>query len=138
MDQGEGGADAMPNVEIAAAMERAVSSQSELITSLSLLVIGGLLTLMLQYEMHKWFIVMLASVVCMAASIALGYMISGNIIQVAPQLYGHQFTLDVRFWDQEFHNNKVSQIETLSLWQFVTFFSGVVIGALFVVKNRST
>ena len=137
----------MANPEIAAAIERGITSQSELITSLSLAVIGGLLAFFLQVRIHnasnsknqiqlRYFACFVVALACAGISIALGYVVAGMLIQIAPQLFSHSFDLAARFSAQNFGVAPTGFLQIVSLCQFLVFFGAVAFGVVFVLSNR--
>lgn len=137
----------MPNTDIAAAVERGVSGQSDLITSLSLAVIGGLLVLLLQVRVHnasnpsqqieiKRFPFLATSLICAGTAIALGYVISGMLVQMAPQIFSHTFDLNQSFSSQDFGPAPTGWLQIVSISQFLVFLGSVISGVVFGLGNR--
>ena len=137
----------MASPEVASAIERGITSQSELITSLSLAVIGGLLVFFLQVRIHNatnpnnqiqlrrfaFFIIALFSA---GAAIALGYVVAGMLIQMAPQLFSHSFDVTKPFSSQDFGPAPINWLQIVSMIQFLIFLGSIVAGVIFVLSNR--
>ena len=136
----------MVNVDIAAAAERSLTSQAELLTTLSLAVIGGLLAVIIRVRTHNasggnkpieinhmW--LMWIAMGCAAVSIATSYLISGMLIQMSPLIFSHNFDPTQAFSNQEFGDAPILQIQTFSFLQFLTFALSIIFGIFFVVAN---
>jgi hypothetical protein len=130
-----------------AAVSQGISSQSELVTTLSFATIGGLFAFLFQIWIHNassgntridfrsywsfWTAVGLAGL-----SILFGYLISGMLIKYAPTLYAHAFDASKTFLDQEFSVPQVLQVRYYALIQFFSFFFGIIFAGLFIFLNR--
>lgn len=137
----------MTGSEIASAIEHGVTSQSELITTLSLAVIGGLLVVLLQTRLHnatnpnnqiqlRYFALFVLAIIPAGLAIALGYAVSGMLVQVAPQLFSHSFDTTKPSFSQDFGPAPIGLLQLLSLIQFVVFFIAVLVGGAFILINR--
>lgn len=137
----------MSDVEIASAIERGVTGQSDLITSLSLAVIGGLLAVLLRVRIHnvsnpskeielKWLSAFWVALGLAGVSILISLFLSGMLVQMAPALFSHTFDAGKKFTEQEIQSVPVAQLRALSLTQFFTFFAAVFAGTVFVFRNR--
>lgn len=137
----------MDNAVIATAIERGIAGQSELVTSLSLALIGGLLFFMLQLKMHNvdnptsrvamhrfWCFVVSLSLAGLA--ILSGFFVSGMLIEVAPIFFSHEFISSVKFSDQDIKGAPIAWLRCLSISQAFLFLSSVVFGTLAMVRNR--
>ncbi|MFN3225407.1 MAG: hypothetical protein ACE360_04055 [Hyphomicrobiales bacterium] len=135
------------STDIAAAAERSITSQGELLTTLSLAVIGGLLAVILRVRIHNssnpasvidlrcvW--VMWIAMGLAAVSIGLSYLVSGMLVQMSPQIFSAVFDSTKAFSSQDFGNAPVSTMMTLSFAQFVCFCLSVIAGTIFVFSNR--
>lgn len=147
-----------PAPAIAAIIERGIIGQTELITSLSLAVIGGLLALMIQVKIHNashpastavfeglhWFV---ASLVLAGLAIITGFLVYGMMIEMGPLIITHDFER-ARFSDQNIQYVPPSKTEAeavpigglraLSIGQVVFFLASVVCTAVVMLKNRPT
>lgn len=137
----------MVDSEIASAVERGITSQSELITSLSLAVIGGLLVLLLQFRMHNaanpenpvemhWFPLYCVALTFSGLSIVFGYFLSGMLVQMAPQMFSHAFDATRKFSEQDFGPAPVGRLQVVSLLQFLVFVGAILAGVTFILRNR--
>ena len=137
----------MPDTDIASAIARGITSQSELITSLSLAAIGGLLVLILQFRMHnaanpdkliemRWFPLFCVALACLGISICVGYVLSGMLVQMAPQIFSHVFDATKNFTEQDFGPAPVVLLRLFSLLQFLIFLGGIGAGTAFFLRNR--
>ena len=136
------------NLEIAAAAERSIVSQAELVSTLSLAVIGGMLAVLIQVRTHnssddtkeiflKHIWLMWGSTTLAVISIALSYVVSGMLVQMSPQIFSVEFDYTKRFSRQDFGSAPMSWLRTISGLQFLAFLLSIVTGAGFVVTNRS-
>ena len=147
-----------PDQAIAAIIERGIIGQTDLITSLSLAVIGGLLALMVQVKIHNaghpagaavfegfhWFV---ASLVLAGLAIMTGFLVYGMMIEMGPLIITHDFER-ARFSEQNIQYVPPSKTEAkavpigtlraLSIGQVVFFFASVVCAAVVMLKNRPT
>ena len=136
----------MSNLEIAAAAERSLTSQTDLITTLSLAVIGGLVAVIIRVRTHNatsnncfiflhhaW--LMWLALCAAVIAIGLSYAISGMVVQVSPQLYSHAFDTTKAFSDQTFEIAPIGQVMMLSFIQFVAFLVSAICTALFAGLN---
>jgi hypothetical protein len=137
----------MESGDIAAAVERGITSQAELITSLSLAVIGGLLAYLLQVRIHnathpsnlidlRRFNYFVLALVGAGIAIALGYVVAGILIQISPQLFSHTFDVAKSFSAQEFSPAPTGLLQLISLVQFLVFLGAVLAGVVFIMSNR--
>lgn len=147
-----------PDQAIAAIIERGIIGQTDLITSLSLAVIGGLLALMVQVKIHNashpastavfegfhWFV---ASLVLAGFAIMSGFLVYGMMIEMGPLIITHDFER-ARFSDQSIQYVPPSKTEAeavpigalrvLSIGQAVFFLASVACAAVVMLKNRPT
>ena len=128
------------NVAIAAAIERGITSQSELLISLSLAIIGGLLALRLQLLLHnanqpatllrvlpgRWFIPVL---LLPALTILLGFSISGKLLTLSPTLYGVDFGQVTEFKSQLLNEKDQPTLLLLARAQVVSFVLSAILAA---------
>jgi hypothetical protein len=136
----------MAGSEIATAVQTGITSQSQLITTLSLAVIVGLLGVLWQSRLHnathphpihlRSFKFFIFAVICAGIAIALNYVIAGMLIEMAPQLFSHTFDATKSFSTQDFGSAPISQLRYASLIQFSVFVAAIVFGAIFVARNR--
>jgi hypothetical protein len=134
-------------LEIAGAAERSIISQAELLSTLSLAVIGGMLALLIQvrthnssdgkkeiYLKHVW--LMWSSMTSASISIALSYVVSGMLVEMAPQIFSVEFDTSKSFGNQDFGSAPMAGLQTISGLQFLAFLTSIVAGAVFVAINR--
>ena len=125
----------MNDVDIANAIERGIVSQQQLITSLSLALIGGLLALRLQFE--KYFantlknrvlndILLLVSIGLASGAIVIGFLISGRLIEIAPLFFNFEFDSCKRFSKQIIPWEPTPSLLSLSQMQIVVFLGSLV------------
>lgn len=137
----------MSDIQIASAVERGITSQSELITSMSLAVIAGLVALLLQLRIHNtshpdkkidtaWTPLFYLSLAFCALSICIGYIISGALVQMAPQLFSHKFQKGAKFSDQAIGEAPIGMVQFFSAAQFIVFSIAVICALSYVVRNR--
>jgi hypothetical protein len=137
----------MPSKEIAAAAERGISSQSALITSLSIAVIGGLLAFLIQIKMHNAgnpekkvtlnsYGVYYTALALAGLSIAIGYILTGMLIEMSPQIFSHTYENAMSFSDQKFGDVPVWALNWLSITQFGLFAGSIFFGVLFTLRNK--
>ena len=115
------------NSDIASAIERGIVKQTDLITSLSLALIGGLLILMLQFKMHNAvhidkavefenFPLFVFSLICAGLAILTGFLVSGMLIEIAPIFLRHEFKID-KFSKQNIDIAPINHLRYLSIFQ---------------------
>lgn len=132
--------------EIASAIEGGITSQSELITSLSLAIIGGLLALLQQQRFPKpddqgqtitirGMLVFWIALGGAGAAIMLGYVLSGVLVQMAPALFNHNFDPAKSFLSQNFGAIPIWILPVISTAQFGAFLLSIVSGIVFIVVN---
>jgi hypothetical protein len=136
----------MAGSEIASAVESGITSQSQLITTLSLAVIAGLVGVLWQSRLHnathprpihlRCFPFFILAVTCAGIAIALNYVVAGMLIEMAPQLFSHAFDATKSFSTQDFSPAPISRLRLVSLIQFFVFFVAIAAGATFVFCNR--
>ena len=135
------------NLEIAAAAERNIVSQAELVSTLSLAVIGGVLAVLVRARTHnfsggneeihlKHIWLMWSSMALAALSVALSYVVSGMLVQMSPQIFSVEFDVSKGFSHQDFGRAPMSLLQTISGLQFLAFLLSIVAGAGFVAFNR--
>lgn len=134
--------------EVAVAIERGIASQSALLTTLSLAVIGGLFALLLQIRIHnashsetqqiafRQFWAFWVSIVLAGLAIGCGYLISGIFVQFGPTFFAHEFDPQLTFSSQMFAKSQISMLRVFALAQFVVFSLAIVFGGVFVFSNR--
>jgi hypothetical protein len=136
------------DLEIAAAAERSIVSQAELVSTLSLAVIGGMLAVLIQVRTHnssegtkeirlKHIWLMWSSMTLAAISIALSYVVSGMLVEMSPQIFSVKFDNSTSFGNQDFGSAPMSGLRIISGFQFLAFLTSIVAGAIFVATNRT-
>ena len=136
------------NAEIASAIGRGILNQADLITSLSLALIGGLLfglcfkprcTTRSNPEntiKFECFPLLVIALFLAGLAIFFGYSISGFLIQVTPALFNHDFDTTKRFSEQIIGDAPISLVRYLSIAQFGSFLASVVLGSVVMLRNR--
>ena len=135
------------NLEIAAAAERNIVSQAELLATLSLAVIGGILAVLVQARVHnssdgiegihfKHIWLMWITMALAALSVALSYVVSGMLVQMSPQIFSVEFDASKRFSRQDFGGAPMSGLLAISGLQFFAFLFSILAGVGFVATNR--
>lgn len=132
--------------DIAAAAERSISGQTELLTTLALAVIGGLLALLVKIKAHnavpantpiivqqKW--MMWMSLGFAALTVGMTLFIQGTLVEISPQMFTLSVDVSKSFSDQDFGVAPYGQLKSLALLQFLSFALSVVFGVLFVTAN---
>ena len=143
---------------IAASIERGIIGQTDLITSLSLAVIGGLLALMVQVKIHnashptnaavfegfRWFVISLGLA---GLAILTGFLIYGMMIEMGPLIITHDFDR-AAFSEQKIEyvppNKKkpeevpIGALRWLSITQAMLFLGSVVCATAVILTNRPT
>ena len=134
------------NVAVASAIERGIISQSELLSSLSVAVIGGLVALRLQLLLHnasrpkgvfailrvRWYI---AVVALATLTILIGFLISGRLLVISPALYNLQFEGVSTFSDDLLKEKSWPTLLQLSKAQVGSFLASAVLGATVILKS---
>jgi len=134
--------------DIAQAIERGISGQSDLLTTLAVAIIAGLLALLYQVralnaglnedkriELRCMFFFWL-TVVAAGAAVGFGYGISGYLVQYAPALHAHSFETSKAFVKQPFTSDKLFSLQVFSQWQVGCFSLAALAGIWFVFVNR--
>ena len=133
----------MNDADIANAIERGIISQQQLITTLSLALIGGLLALRLQFK--KYFTntlkdrvfndrLLLVSIVLAGIAIFFGFLISGRLIQIAPLFFNYEFNTSMKFSDQNIPWEPVPSLLLLS-WIQILAFLGAIVSAIWMFSR---
>ena len=134
--------------DIAQAIEHGIAGQSDLLTTLAVAVIAGLLALLYQTRVLNagldadsrvalrrmsafWVAIVLAGVV-----VFFGYAITGFLIQYAPFLHGHSFDPSKSFLKQNFETDGIERLRLFSFLQAAAFMLVIVAGVWFVFANR--
>jgi len=132
---------------IASAAERNITSQSELLATLSFALIAGLLAAILQVRISnagsgedkitlRCFFMAWCAMGFAAFSILLSYFVSGAIVEMTPQLFVHTFDTQKSFSNQNFGIAPFERLRFLSMLQLGVFLLAVVFGTLFIAINR--
>lgn len=134
------------NGEIALAAERSISGQNELLTTLSIAVIGGVLAILVQINFQnseharhnvslRFRFLMWISILFAMLTISLSYIISGMLVEMSPQIFSTQFDTSRPFSAQNFGVAPVKILQKFSAIQFFSFLLSIVFGALFIMLN---
>ena len=137
------------NVAIAASIERGVLSQTELLSSLSVAVIGALLAFWLHTQLHNatqssrnvrfllfpWFWL---SIGMAALTIFFGYIVSGRLVSAAPIYFAHDYTEGVTFGSQEFAKEFTPSLKSLQITQFVLFMLSIAFAVTCMLRSVQT
>ena len=111
--------------DIAAAAERSISGQAELLTTLALAIIGGLLALLVKIKahnagpnndpiniQHKW--MMWSSLFFAAVTVGMTLFIQGTLVEISPQMFTLSVDVSKSFSDQDFGAAPYGQLKSLS------------------------
>ena len=137
----------MEDANIASAIERGIVRQAQLIASLSLAVIGGLLVLLLQVKFHnvtfpkatielQYVLLLWLSVGASGIAILIGFLLFGLLIEIAPILYKLHFK-EKAFMRHELRNVPKNLLRVLSGLQAIFFLVSVLCGILLIALNQS-
>ena len=134
------------DLEIATAAVRSIVNQAELVSVLSLVVIGGVLALFIQMRTHIsiggndeihprniW--LMWISIILATLSATLSYAVSGMLAEMSPQIFSVEFDVSKGFSHQDFGPAPMSQLQIISGIQFLAFLLSIIVGACFVARN---
>lgn len=136
----------MINAEIASSIERGIFSQTELITSLALAIIAGLLAFVLRLRLHNesnrdnairlhWSPLLFASLLFAGLAIAAGFIVTGRLVEMAPVLYSHNFDPESSFSGQNILSHVCPSLNTLSRIQIGLFLGAIIFGSIVVLRN---
>lgn len=133
---------------VADSIHRTIVGEAELITSLSVAIIGGLLALLMQIQHLKashpdqaitllglpWFV---AGLSLAAVSVAAGLAVTGMMIQGAPALFYHEFDASLRFSEQSIKNAPFdTALQLLAMGQQIAFGLSVGCATIVLYRNR--
>ena len=122
----------------------AIFTQVDLVTTLSVAVLGGFVALLVQIAFHNmdqkktrflinWFYLVPVFLLLECAAVLLGYLVIGAVTAAIPSLLNTHYSL-ANLADQEI--NQLNLIRALAIIQFVAFFVGIICVILLLVKNR--
>ena len=133
------------NAEIALAAERSISGQNELLTTLSIAVIGGVLAILAQINLQnsetsraiilRYNFLMWLSILAAMVTIGLSYIISGMLVEMSPQIFSTEFDVTRPFSAQNFGVAPIKILQKISGVQFVSFLLSIIFGAVFIMIN---
>ena len=133
------------NGEIALAAERSISGQNELLTTLSIAVIGGVLAILVQIHLQvsdnvrtiklRFRFLMWLSIFLAMVTIALSYIVSGMLVEMSPQIFSTDYDITRPFSSQNFGVAPMKTLQKISTVQFFSFLLSIVLGALFIMLN---
>ena len=139
---------------LAATLLSELGGHSQLLISLSVAIIGGLVALTFQQKLHNAkhpdVRIALSAHPCLAAALAFaafsilfGFLVFGRLIEFAPMLFSFTFDGKKSFYDQlsacklqDLPCEPSPSLRILSLLQSMSFFSAVVTASLFLWFNR--
>ena len=138
----------MDDTSIADAVERGLFRQMQLITSLSVAIIGGLFLFFLQIKLHNAQAVFskTSTIVVEGAwlfyfslgfsglAILCGFLVSGMLIEVGPILFQHKFDRQ-KFSSQALTQAPMRQLRYLSIAQSIAFLLSVFFAVMSMLCN---
>jgi hypothetical protein len=130
--------------DIGDALIGSLGGQSDLLTSLSLATIGGLVAFAVQVMLHnasapassiglRWLWTWWGSIFLEFSSIFSSYLLKGSIVSAIPTVFGTNFIVG-----EPIQENKVTAldyIQVLALIQFACFILGILLLVVFLIKN---
>lgn len=122
-----------------------ISSQIDLLTTLSVGICAGIVALFIQIAIHnrsgevsklrlKWKDLLLAAFVFEGLALVFGYLTYGAITDAAPAILSLTLDANKTWVDHPFQN--ASLIRFLAIAQFVFFFAGIICVLACLLKNR--
>ena len=133
---------------VATAIIDGIIGQADLITSLSLVVMSGLLALMIQWKFHNAahpdpkktfalnaFYFYVTALLLAGAAIILGFIIAGMMIEMTPILFVHEFTTE-KFSKQDIKCAPLKALRCMAIAQVVAFMLAIGCAAMVIFKNK--
>jgi len=131
--------------EIAGKIVESISSQIDLITTLSVGICAGIAALFLQIGLHNhskdgqklilnWQNLLFIAFCCEGISIIFGYCAYGSITDATPIIFSLTFVQGKIFTEYEFRN--AALIRWLAIGQFIFFVGGIVCVFICLLKNK--
>ena len=131
-------------MEVGRTIIYAIFTQVDLVTTLSVAVLGGFVALLVQIAFHNmdqkktrflinWFYLVPIFLLLECVAILLGYLEIGAVTAAIPSLLNTNYSL-ANLADQEI--NQLNLIRALAIIQFVAFFVGIICVVLLLFKNR--
>lgn len=122
-----------------------ISSQIDLLTTLSVGICAGIVALLIQIAIHnhadgsaklrlRWGDLLFLAFFCEGASLVLGYLSYGALTDAAPIVLGLVLDSTKTFAQHEFPN--AGLIRGLALTQFLLFFVGILAVFVCLLRNR--
>ena len=129
-------------LEIAAAVERGIIGQSNFLGGLATAIMGGIIAIRLQIRLTggahmrvRWVCAFWIAMVFGMISIALVFVISGMMIELAPVLFSFRFDTSKELSSQEFGEMRITIVRVYTMAQLATFVVFTLFAASFAVKN---
>jgi len=134
--------------DIAQAIERGIAGQSDLLTTLAVAIIAGLLAVLYQTRVLnaglasenrialRHMLAFWAAIVFAGLVVFFGYGVTGYLIQYAPALHSHGFDPSKPFVNQVFESDNIQRLRSFSQFQALFFTLAIVAGIWFVFVNR--
>ena len=134
--------------DVAQAVERGIAGQSDLLTTLAIATIAGLLAVLYQTRVLnaglqpqnrvelRHMVAFWVAIVLSGAVVFFGYAITGYLIQYAPTLHAHEFDPVKSFVKQTFVSDKIHRLQEFSKYQAGAFALAIGAGIWFVFANR--
>ena len=130
------------NSAIADAVHRTLVGETELLVSLSVAVIGGLVALIYRRnERHSpWYVWCgwALSLILASCSVVIGFIILGMTIEMAPAFFHASFEANKPFSRHDFGKVPFSRLQCLMLLQQIVFGLSVLCAALTFLANTIT
>ncbi len=135
----------MTSADTAGKIIESISSQIDLLTTLSVGICAGIVVLYIQIAIHnhgkdnsklilKWHVLLLISFFVEGISIVLGYCAYGAITDATPIILSLPFEKGKLFVEYDFKNS--CMIRSLAIWQFLFFLGGILCVFICLIKNR--
>ena len=135
----------MASADTAVKIIDSISSQIDLLTTLSVGICAGIVALYIQIALHnrgndnsklilKWQFLLILCFFLEGSSILLGYLAYGAITDAIPIIFPLQFVQDKIFSEYEFTNS--CMIRALAIFQFLFFLGGILCVFCCLVKNQ--
>lgn len=124
---------------IADAVHRTIVGETELLVSLSVAVIGGVIALIYRRSPRRieWYVwcVFFASLLFASVSVVVGFIVFGMTIEMAPAFFDAKFKPDKPFSQNDFGNAPLGRLQCFSLIQQISFGLSVILAALMVILD---
>ena len=130
--------------EVGSAVVEAITGQGDLLTTLSLAIIGGLFAFAVQIVLHNegnelkrislnaiWALMLCAAL--QLGSIVAGYMLRGTLVAAIPMIFGSKFAVDSQLQDNQIIG--LDKARELAVYQFSFFAVGILMMIVFLLLN---